>query len=281
MKSKINRIFNKLSFCSINSVVSISGVQRLPLIFVLGCPRSGTTLTYQLLINAFETGYISNRIAPFYGALGFAEKFFGSGARFSPVSYKSQHGVTEGSSGPHECGAFWYQFFPKDSHYSSLSIIDQKKINQLKKHVTLFQKSVGQPIIFKNVVNCARLQVLQSVFPDAVFIVVRRNREATVRSILKAREHVGVNAGEWWSLRPDGYESVQAVDSRGIAEAQFDLTYQIIDRDLKGRRLDVDYEALSENPHDELREIEDRLRDFGIELSRRPWTSIPLQFDER
>ena len=39
-----------------------------PNIYILGCPRSGTTFVHQLLINSFEVAYPSNFLSRFYYA---------------------------------------------------------------------------------------------------------------------------------------------------------------------------------------------------------------------
>jgi hypothetical protein len=253
--------------------------RRIPILFILGCPRSGTTLTSQLLINGFSLGYISNRIAPFYGGLGLAEKVFKTNQKFTLLSYESRHGRTPERHGPHECGEFWYQFFPRDPHYADLRSVKRPACGQLRKHLAAFQRTVGLPLVFKNVMLSARLPVLQEVFPEAVFLVVHREREATVQSILKARERVGMPPREWWSLRPKGFELSGSRNHRDIAEAQYDLTYRMIDEDLLSRRIDVHYEAICKNPRRELERIEEALRNFGVPIERRAFEQTPQEFN--
>lgn len=282
LNSKIKRssknLLNRLCF-KLHCLTILQSTGEGHLIFLIGCPRSGTTLTYQLVLNAFELGYITNRIARFYGSLALSEKFFQTNKKFKPLAYHSRHGTTVGPLGPHECGEFWYQFFPRDPHYTPLDALDERTRRQLRGHVAAFQKVVAMPMVFKNVMLSARLKVLQKVFPKAAFIVVRRDREATVRSILKARERVGIGPGEWWSLRPKGFESVTTQTHRGIAEAQYDLTYQMIDDDLRGRRIDVAYEAICKNPRRELERIEGELVNFGLPIERRAFETTPQEFN--
>jgi hypothetical protein len=130
-------------------------------------------------------------------------------------------------------------------------------------------------------VNSARLRVLQEVFPDAVFIVVRRERSATVQSILNARKTLGVCDDRWWSLKPKGYEDFLGSRPERMAEAQFDYTYKMIDDDLKARRIDLTYESICNRPHEELKRVDRAMRDFGIALEQRQWQEIPKIFDER
>ena len=278
LKAKFNQHSNNCYFHFFNAIDKSDDSKDIPLIFILSCPRSGTTLTYQLLINAFELGYVSNRIAPYYGGLGLAEKIFRASQKFQPLSYDSHHGATREPYGPHECGAFWYQFFSRDPHYAPRNSMQAPVQKQLRKHVAAFQRAVGCPLVFKNVMLSGRLQVLQEVFPEAAFVVVRREREATVQSILRARDKVGTAPGKWWSLRPKGFEAVQAKDSQSIAEAQYDLTYRMIDEDLRGRHIDVQYEALCREPRRELERVESQLIHLGIPIRRRAWDRIPEAF---
>src|SRR5690606_19861811 len=98
-----------------------------PIVFIVGAPRSGTTLMLQWLANSREFAYPSNLLSRFYGA-----PFIG--ARIQQLltnpeldfrgelldlhdqrpSWKSEIGKTSGVLEPHEFSYFWRRFFPID-----------------------------------------------------------------------------------------------------------------------------------------------------------------------
>lgn len=91
--------------------------QFYPPVFIIGPPRSGTTLLYQILIDRYRFAYFTNFTANFYetpiSAFWIAAKLFPD-AQLG--DYASRYGRTQGWRGPHECGAFWYRWFPRGEH---------------------------------------------------------------------------------------------------------------------------------------------------------------------
>ncbi|MEM7782972.1 MAG: sulfotransferase [Planctomycetota bacterium] len=76
-------------------------------IFIVGAPRSGTTLLLQMIVAAFDIGYISNLAACFWkrpelGVL-LSKKLLGR----PNLSTESNYGQTVGPEQPHEFGGFW------------------------------------------------------------------------------------------------------------------------------------------------------------------------------
>lgn len=91
----------------------------LPPVFIIGAPRSGTTLLYQVMAARFQVAYSTNFLAMFYKAsiLGMAlsQKLHG-GDSSEPNTFQSHHGSTAGHAGPYEAGEFWYRWFPRGWH---------------------------------------------------------------------------------------------------------------------------------------------------------------------
>ena len=86
-----------------------------PPIFIISAPRTGTTLLYQVMINQFELGYLSNLHEFFYGGPSLLQAVAGRFQVKKQVGYKSHHGRSKGLQSPSECGDFWYRFFPHES----------------------------------------------------------------------------------------------------------------------------------------------------------------------
>lgn len=248
------------------------------IIFIIGPPRSGTTLFYQLLVKHFEVGYVYNRIAPFYGGYSIVSRFWKKGINDSTGEFKSNHGRTAGYWGPHEAGEYWYQFFPRDPHYTSVEDLSHKKLTRLRVSMARICASFGKPVVFKNVVNSARLRVLEAVFPSAVFIEIKRDFVENARSILVAKRKSQQDPGLWWSVMPQGYEAVQGEAPLNQAVHQVFLTKKMIHSDRPKRYVSVQYESLCENPVGELKRVSQELGELGISIQRREGESVPKSF---
>jgi hypothetical protein len=75
-----------------------------PIIFIVGVPRSGTTLLYQLMARHLNVVYISNAVARYWLAPLWALR---RGAAEASIELRSDLGRTEGDAAPHEFGWFW------------------------------------------------------------------------------------------------------------------------------------------------------------------------------
>ena len=89
---------------------TVCDVARLPLVYIVGVPRSGTTLLSQMLCGYLPVGYINNLIARFWlkpsVGIRLSKTVLGEEAR-RHITLRSTHGTTEGASSPHEFGYFW------------------------------------------------------------------------------------------------------------------------------------------------------------------------------
>ena len=179
-----------------------------PPIFILGVPRSGTTLLYQSLIARFDLGYLSNLHCRFYGSPVAVERLVGNRLRQRPggADFDSVNGRTEGWRGPSECGAFWYRWFPLRPQYRSLTSQELEGLSSLRQVLVALSEERGAPMIYKNLVNSVRLGPLGTLLPEALFIVIRRDPDAAVRSILHSRNRSTADPRAWWSVQPPGFE---------------------------------------------------------------------------
>ena len=111
-------IINRMNDALINDeLASGSNLDEpsLPIIFVTGMPRSGTTLLAQLLIYRFRLGYVTNLISRFWKAPSYGIALARSlcadpGA--ASVSLESRFGFTAGCEGHHEFGWYWRRWLP-------------------------------------------------------------------------------------------------------------------------------------------------------------------------
>ena len=253
------------------------------LIFIIGPPRSGTTLTYQLLTEFFDVGYITNAHAKWYGGISYYQRIYGVGQGHVPSDYFSVHGRTNGSVGPSECGEYWYQFFPRTRHYVRLQDMNESSIRWIRNSMSRICDAFRKPVVFKNVVNSGRLNVLRKIFPDAVFVEVCRDFPANAASILRTRHELKCPESEWWSIRPRGYEAYNSAPEDEKVFQQIKLTREMIADDLKEvepeKWIRVEYEELCRNPQKVISELETQIKRTIPSLSAREGAVIRKTFE--
>lgn len=191
----------------------VSRYSGLPLkhqpVFIIGAPRTGSTILYQAITNELDVLYVDNLACSLRNNLFFgiwlSRKVFKSEPH---DNFKSEHGNTSrhGGHAPSECGAFWYRWMPKDRHFVDENDIDEKALKEIRLEITSVINYHDKPIIFKNLNAGLRMRVLSKIFPEAKFIWIKRDPRYVSQSILKGREKVNANLSKWWSLMPRNYE---------------------------------------------------------------------------
>ncbi len=177
--------------------------------FIIGAPRTGSTILYQALTNAYDVAYVDNVACTFHRnpLVGFAlsRSIFGSRPH---DSFTSSHGSTRGGHAPSECGAFWYRWLPRDRHFVDDMDVGEETVRQIRVEIAALMNQARKPLLFKNLNAGQRLRLLRRCFPDAKFIYIKRDPVFVVDSILRARAARGTPAHQWWSIKPRGYEGI-------------------------------------------------------------------------
>jgi len=255
-----------------------------PPIFVVGAPRSGSTLLYQLLTDRFDVGYLANGHARQPGAPSLVERFRGlvRGRRAELSDYRSSFGGTAGELGPSECGPFWYRFFPRRPHYVSAEAFPAASRRELRAAVGAFVEACGRPVVYKNLYCTARMDAIAATLPEALFIVVHRDLAANARSLLHARMRVTGAYGSWWSVEPPGIERLLPLPAEEQVIEQvraLDALVARVEASIGSERvLHLAYEDLCADPHAQLERIAVFTAGRGCELGERG--EVPASFPE-
>jgi hypothetical protein len=85
-------------------------------------------------------------------------------------------------------------------------------------------------VVFKNLNAGQRLRFINKAFPDSKIIFLRRDPRFVIRSILKARDRLGVDVNSWWSVMPPNVEELMDLSESARCAAQvYFLEKQISD----------------------------------------------------
>ncbi|NOX63646.1 MAG: sulfotransferase, partial [Chloroflexi bacterium] len=240
-------------------------------IFILGAPRCGSTLFYQVLVQAFDVAYLSNLHCRFFCAPSLVERWLFPLIPRSEWSYRSFHGQTHGKTAPSECAPFWYRFFPRDPQ--AIRELDEANQKAFRLAIRRFGQAAQRPLLFKNLMNALRLLPLAQALPEALFLVLHRRPLPLARSLLHARKRTFGHYDTWWSARPPRVDELLSLPPHEQVVEQIIAIYEGVDqaRAIIGphRFLDMTYEAFCEDVHGGLETVEAFLSDRGVNVRRR------------
>ncbi len=238
-----------------------------PPIFVFGCARSGTTVLHQYLINNIKSIYPSNFISRFFYAPylgGIFYKLFtqldtkgellGNYNNSSIEStYTSDLGKTKGILSPNEFWYFWRKHFP----INIKGTIDVDKINKseairFRNRIYAIQNLFEGPFISKGMIANNCIDYLSELFPNAIFVYIKRNLYSNSKSLYKARKDFFGTTDEWYSFYPKEPLFYENLSSEEQVVLQVIDTNHEIESSLanihNGRVVKLEYESFCENP---------------------------------
>ena len=247
-----------------------------PPLFIIGPPRSGTTLLYCVLTSYYRLAYISN----------FSEHYFRTpvvGAMLERLlevpagksGYHFEYGYISGPGAPHEAGRFWAEIFPASGKgYVARGTTPAARLQQLRAATAGITRIYKAPVITKSVNNSLRISPIMEALPEARFIVCHRDMTENAISILKARKArnaLQTVPDAWWSAEPVETAQLKGKSLAYQAAAQvFYIHRQIAaDRARFGteRFVEVNYESFCADVGGVLRQINAFMAAAGCQLS--------------
>lgn len=256
---------------------------QFPICFVVGPPRSGSTLASQLLAVTGVFQASNNFIARFWQAPALATLM----ARVLPLppldrSFMSERGRTSGLSAPHEFGYFWSHWFDLGQSTHTLNAGERARVDGegLVRALGAMEAAAARPLLFKNNTWCtAQADFLAGLLPTARFVVCDRDPFFIAQSILEQRRRLGDEAA-WWSMRPAGSDRWGKLDPLEEVARQTVGIYRDMETALAHIPVDrvcrVNYQTLCSDPQ---RTVSGIVEWLGMELHAGLTEALPRRLD--
>jgi omega-hydroxy-beta-dihydromenaquinone-9 sulfotransferase len=227
-------------------------------ILIIGAPGSGTTLLYQTLSSHRDLAYISLNMAR-TGILG-PGRLLGDRRK---ALYMLQNLIHRDPTSNLPLGdALWTKYF-RDYNYMTEDDYSEEMAGYFRKKILQVQSLWSRSrFVDKALLNCFRVRLLNSIFPDAKFIHIIRDGRAVAFSILRKIEIAGDPNPLFYigfkDILGDKYQSQRSeLYNYGLAWAEFVRKGREASAVAESRYYEVRYENLVREPYNELRNIID------------------------
>lgn len=239
-------------------------------IFILAPPRSGSTITYQILSTALSCTYLSNLNNLLFAtpALGF--KLSSKKCNNHISSFKSERGFVDGLCGEAEGLKFW-------NYWGGCDIIESKvnnNISQLNKLKNVLN-SLEYPFLSGFLGHVFSLEILYKIFPNALFIHLKRDLLSNAYSLTQFRQIISGT-----SSLPDNIDMTLPKEEQVVAQImEIHNRIEKFQNDFKPNFISLEYEKICQNPNSTIERILDYCNKINFKLEASDEISnIPKSF---
>lgn len=248
-------------------------------IFVVGAPRSGTTVAYLMITTRYVSGFLPNLSKRWPNnqllAVALASRMGSDRAR---SSLENVRGEAAGAMAPSDGWTVFHRWFGRyDARGDHLTT---ERLHEFQTIAWFAERWYGGPFVNKNNDHATRIPVLAELFPHALFVNVVRARPDAVLSLCKVRESLGVPTEDWWATATPEFSDETAGTQLRRAVITVLGAQRHIERELSrlpaDRYLTVGYPELALDPDDFCSRLESSyLKLTGDELAvRGGWTGF-------
>lgn len=263
----------------------LSGEENQPCkspIFILGVPRSGTTLLLQLMIRHFKLCFFTNFTGKFCNSPIVAGRLSSLFNGCDPIeNYNSFYGRTKSWKEPYDGAKIWSHWFSIDPVYVNKGYLDYKSILEIRKTIYYFEKYYNAPFINKAQRNNGRILEINRIFPNSLFVIVKRDFLEVVQSIYIGFSKLN-KKNMWFSMKPSNWRDIKSLDLiEHICEEVY-YTDKDIHRDLRAigynRCYITDYNTICDKPQFVLDQFSSFYSNYSKENSLEVRHAIPQYF---
>ena len=268
---------------------------KYPTVFVVGAPRSGTTLLTQWLAYTGLFGYPTNFISRFYKApyLGkviqdiltkeeYDYKGELSDLKAPKDKYKSVLGKTVGHAEPNSFWYMWRRFLPvQEIEY--ISPDDEEKVDAegLLNAVACLEKGYDKPVLLKGKMLQFNIDILGKIFPRSLILFVNRSEAHNVESIARARIKYKGGIEKWFEAKPPEYKNIAKMSPINQIVEQVRCTNRSIENGLRKAdnisSIRISYENFCDNPESVFRMIRQEMKELDYILDKK--YNGPVEFN--
>lgn len=260
---------------------------NIPLIFIVGPHRSGSTLFLQWLASTGQFAYPTNLLSRFYYApiIGAKIQQLLTDERYNfrneirdfnqPVDFHSENGKTKGAISPNEFWYFWRRFLPfEDIDYLPDEVLfDEIDIQTMKAEFNGLLDVFQKPFALKAIILNYNIPFLNEIFKKCIFVYTKRDPLTNIESALKARERQLGTVHEWYSFKiPEYYNLKEISDPVEQTAKQILCINRAVEKGLEKveehKKIIVPYEDFCMNPRKYYYEIVDKLSKNGYIIEK-------------
>lgn len=286
----------------INDLIDPLAIDRLsipkkPIILIMGCARSGSTLLMQYLSSLEAFSYPSNLIARFYKNPYLGIRIQQALLEFDPLNqlefnnidnsiFQSNLGKTTGALAPSEFWYFWREYF-KFSKYNHLNLEETSSVDSesFLKKLSSFEILTSKPLAMKGMMLNWNIPYLHSIYRKFVFINLKRDIVSNSQSLLSARKKFYGNTDKWYSFKPLEFEELIDKNPIGQVVGQVYYTQKAIEHGLKNipnaNKIDITYEDFCRNPNNLLELIKQKFVELDSIIDIPTNESISFKISKR
>ena len=236
-----------------------------PIGFIVGCPRSGTTLLLQwmagLNVFAYPTNFLTRfAYAPYVGAL-IQKMLFDNAYDYhgdfkdiqSNINYTSNLGKSKGALATNEFQHYFRNYMSNfDPEYIDEETIKKVDFEGLKKGIGTIEHVFEKPFITKAFMLQYNLLDVYNAIPLSLFIYIKRDPIINMQSILLAREKYYNTSMLWLGPKPREYSCLRNMDVYHQIAGQVYFTNKSIKEELgtipEQNKMIVEYEKFCIEP---------------------------------
>jgi len=162
---------------------------RMPMLFVCGPPRSGTTVVALAIARALDVAYVTNLTAMFPRAPILASRAFGARPDGKLLTLRSHYGRTAGMRGWNDGLHLWDRWLGKDRTATDARL-GPAEGTAMQRFFGAYERWSQRPLVMKNNGLIFYAAQVARYLPTATFVCLRRDPLYLAQSLLVARSYI-------------------------------------------------------------------------------------------
>lgn len=260
-----------------------SGAGEQPVVLIVGAPRSGTTLVYQVLSRYLNVTCPSNFSAMFPRSPITAARLQQRIRVHRQPKFRSFYGQTCRLTDSNDAFEIWNRWLGED-RYHPASTLTEEQIADMRSFFASWTSVTGRPLLNKNNRNTLAIRLLAQVLPAARFVVVRRNPVMVAQSLITARKRIQGDVRAAWGLEAEaaGSDPLAHVDAvcRQLQSIELEMGRQL-ESVCPDRVMSMTYEGFCEQPAAMMRSLTDRFDGLRFDSRCDPTACEPFRVSRR